>query len=430
MNLSLFAQNLHGPWMIHPEQAAVMMPLVRGIIAGNHLDLSGVEKPAISSKVSCQSYYIGEAVNNPHSDKSVYITYLNGTMTKYETCYNWGTRDIAQELLKADKDPDIIGHIIVAESGGGQADSVPELADAIQQLKKPIVSFVDGMAASACIYAISYTQKIIANQPTARIGCIGTMMTVSGWPKMRKDSDGYVEVRIYADQSSEKNADYEAALEGNTQIIRDETLNPLCERFINDMKANRPNVTDDLLKGKTYFAENVVGTLIDSIGTFDDAMTAVIELAEANNATNTSESMARYARLESIPGLEEQVYAEDGSTVLQECQLEAIEQALTTPRAEENDLQAQMDSLTQAHAAELASLREDISSRDETISTQASRISELEAALDAAVAREELEDPATVVVEGDPSNSEDAGYTPAKNFSEAEAACKEFLNRK
>ena len=430
MNLSLFTQNLRGPWMITPEQAAVMMPIVRGVIAGTHLDLDSVEKPAISSKVSCRSYYVGEAVNHPHAEKSVYITYLSGTMTKYETCFNWGTRDIAQELLEADKDPEILGHIIVADSGGGQADSVPELADAIKQLKKPIVSFVDGVAASACIYAISYTQKIIAHQPTNMIGCIGTMMTVSGWPKMRQDSNGYVQVRIYADQSSEKNADYEAALEGNTQIIRDEFLNPLCERFINDMKANRPNATDDQLKGKTYFAEHVVGSLIDSIGTFDDAVAAVIELAEANNVTNTSETMARYAHLESIPGLEEQVYAEDGSTVLQECQLEAIEQALTTPRAEENDLQAQMDSLTQAHAAELDSLREEISSRDETISTQASRISELEAALDAAVAREELEDPAAVVVEGDPSNIVDAGYSPAKNFTEAEAACKEFLSRK
>ena len=57
-------------------------------------------------------------------------------------------------------------------------------------------------------------------------------------------------------------------------------------------------------------------------------------------------------------------------------------------------------------------------------------ISELEAALDAAVAREELEDPAAVVVEGDPSNIVDAGYSPAKNFTEAEAACKEFLSRK
>lgn len=428
MNLSIFAQNLRGPWMIHPEQAAVMMPIVRGIISGTHIDLDGVEKPALSKKVSCEKYYSGHKTNNPYSDKSIYVTYLDGTMTKYGTCFSYGTREIAEELLKADNDSDIIGHIIVADSGGGQADSVPELADAIKQLKKPIVSFVDGMAASACIYAISYTQKIIAHQPTDQVGCVGTMITISGWPKVRKDEDGYVQLRIYADQSSEKNADYEAALEGNTQIIRDEVLNPLCERFINDMKANRSAVTDDQLKGKTYFAENVVGTLIDSIGTFDDAMKAVISLAE--EATNTSETMARYAHLESIPGLEEQVYAEDGSTTLQECQLEAIEQALTTPRAEENDLQAQMDSLVESHNAEIEALRQDISSRDETISQQASRITELEASLDAAVAREEQEDPAAVVVEGDPSNSEDAGYTPAKNFSEAEAACKKFLNRK
>lgn len=425
MNLSVFAHNLRGPWMIHPEQAAVMMPLVRGIISGNHL--SGVEKPEFSKKVSCEAYYTGQKKRNPYSGKSVYVTYLQGTMTKYGTCESYGTREIAEELLKADKKSDIIGHIIVADSGGGQADSVPELADAIRQMNKPIVSFVDGMAASACLYAISYTRKIIAHQPTDQVGCVGTMITVSGWPKVRRDSDGYVQIRIYADQSAEKNADYEAALEGNTQIIRDEVLNPLCERFINDMKANRPEASEDLLKGKTYFAEKVVGTLIDSIGTFDDAVREVISLAD--NVTNTSEEMAKYARLESIPGLEEQVYAEDGSTVLQECQLEAIEQALTNPRAEENDLQARMDSLVESHRTEIEALRSDISSRDETISQRDARIAELEASLAAAVERDDHERPGAVLVKGDPSNHAESGDEPAKNFDEAVAACKKFLNQ-
>lgn len=415
--------------MIHPQQAAAMLPLVRGIIAGNLIDLDKAERKE-AKKVSCADFYVGDTKQvNPYTDKSVYVTYLDGTMTKYGSCFSYGTREIAQELLEADKDPDIIGHIIVADSGGGAADSVPELAAAIKQLTKPIVSYIDGMAASACIYAISYTQKIIAHQAFDQVGCVGTMITVSGWPKVRRDSDGYVQIRIYADQSSEKNADYEAALEGNTQIIKEEVLNPLCQAFIDDMKANRPASTDDQLTGKTYFAKDVVGTLIDEIGSFEDAIQAVIDLAAAKDDNQTSQQMAKYPKLESIPELEEQVYAEDGSTILQECQLEAIEQALTTPRAEENALQSQMDTLKAEHAAEVSKLTETITDKNAQIEQKDARITELETALSAAIAKNEEEAPAGVHVEADPSNKVDE-FAPAKTFQEATDACREFLNRK
>ena len=415
--------------MIHPQEAAAMMPLVRGIIAGYHMDDADETEKKAGQKISCADYYVGSQKQvNPFTDKSVYVAYLDGTMTKYGTCFSYGTREIAEELLQADQDPDIVGHILCVDSGGGAADSVPELADAIRQLTKPIVGFVDGMAASAAMYAVSYTSKIIAHQPTDMIGCIGTMVTISGWPKLRKDSDGYVEMRIYADQSEEKNADYEAALEGETKLIRENVLNPLCQIFIDDMKQNRPSATDDQLKGRTYFAKDVVGTLIDSIGTFEDAIQAVLEYAElADN--NSSSQMGKYTKLESIPELSEQQYAEDGSTVLQASQLEAIEQALSTPQAGESDLQAQMDSLKQSHQEEVAGLQQTITEKDETISQKDARIQELEAALEVAVAKANGEKPASVFQPADQGEAED-DFKPAKTWDEAADACKAFLNRK
>ena len=300
--------------------------------------------------------------------------------------------------------------------------------NAIRQLTKPIVGFVDGMAASAAMYAVSYTSKIIAHQPTDQIGCIGTMITISGWPKLRKDSDGYVEMRIYADQSEEKNADYEAALEGETKLIRENVLNPLCQIFIDDMKANRPTATDDQLKGRTYFAKDVVGTLIDSIGTFEDAIQAVLEYAELAES-NTSTKMGKYTKLESIPELSEQQYAEDGSTVLQASQLEAIEQALSTPQAGESDLQAQMDSLKQSHQEEVAGLQQTITEKDETISQKDARIQELEEALEVAVAKANGEKPASVFQPADQGEASEE-YQTAQTWDQAAEACKAFLNRK
>ena len=89
--------------MIHPQQAAAMLPIVQGVLAGNLIEFDGSEKQE-PRKVSCADYWTGDKKQvNPYTDKSVYVTYLDGTMTKYGTCASYGTREIAQELLQADK---------------------------------------------------------------------------------------------------------------------------------------------------------------------------------------------------------------------------------------------------------------------------------------------------------------------------------------
>lgn len=417
--------------MITPEQAAVMMPLLKGILAGNIIEFDKAEEPFMVTPTGKRRGSMESAGQDPdNSEKYVYVTYLQGTMLKHDgECGEPGTRTIGQGLIDADKDSSILGHIIIAESGGGAANSVAEIADAIKQCSKPVVAFVDGIAGSACMYAISYSDHIMAHKPMDEVGCIGVMVQLAGLPKYHKDPDtGEIYCRIYATESQEKNLDYEAALEGDAKIIREESLDPLCEQFMADVKANRPAVTDEQLHGKLFFAKDVVGSLVDSIGSFEDAVAKVIELSTIKN--QTSSQMAKYPTLESIPMLQEQQYAEDGSTILQECQLEAIEQALTTPRAEENVLQSQLDSLTESHQQEVAALQQTISEHQETISQREARIAELEASLEAAIERAEEEKPASVTSPADPSNEAASGAKPAKNFAEAEAACKEFLNRK
>lgn len=407
--------NLRGPWMITPEQAAAMAPVLQGVINGY---ITEIEKGPAPRKVSCDSLIpapSGKA--NPYASKSIYVTYLTGTMLKYDSCGDPGTRSIGEGLRAADADPDVIGHIIVADSGGGSSDSVPELSDAIRACEKPVVGFVDGTAASACIYALSYCDRIIAHQPKDRVGCIGTLVQLSGYPKFHKDSDGYVSARIYADAATEKNADYEAALDGNFQVIREQTLNPLNEQFTSDIRANRPDVRDDQLTGRTYFAEDVVGSLIDAIGSMADAAQAVADLAAAqldqNSSTMETQINNNYPNLVAIPALAEQVFDQnDGSSTLQPAQLQAVEEAL----AQNAVLRESNASLT----AELEQARGTIAERD-------ARITELETSLAAAIERAEnpaLEQPA-------PSATPQAEGTvkSAKDFSEALEVCKDFLNR-
>jgi hypothetical protein len=72
----------------------------------------------------------------------------------------------------------------------------------------------------------------------------------------------------------------------NFKPIIENILNPSAEKFINDMKVNRPNIKEEQLTGKLFKASEVVGTLIDQIGTFKDAVNKVIELSTFNLITN------------------------------------------------------------------------------------------------------------------------------------------------
>lgn len=87
-----------------------------------------------------------------------------------------------------------------------------------------------------------------------------------------------------------------------------------------------------------------------------------------------------------------------------------------------------MDSLKAEHQQQVDGLQASLAEKDTQISQKDARIAELQTALDAAIAKASEEAPAGVQVDADPSNSPE-GQAPAKNFDEAVAACKEFLNR-
>ena len=233
------------------------------------------------------------------------------------------------------------------------------------------------------------------------------MIELSGFSKYRRSEDGEIYCRIYADQASEKNLDYEQALEGNATLIKENILDPLCQQFITDMKTNRPGCADEQLHGKIYYAKDVIGSFIDSLGTLDDAVAAVVALASpAETEDFNRENMNKYQNLMAIACLAGLALAKDGSATLNPEQLEALDKAI-------GDAQAAAQNAT----AENTSLRETITERD-------NRIAELETSLNAAIARANNEAPDTSVHSTPADKAEIRG---AETHAEAAAACREFL---
>lgn len=371
--------------MINPSAASAYYPLLKGALSG--LEFAQEAEPEDSVPFIIDSSGVARPIENlwdieDPNEQYVFVSVLRGVVLKHDAmCGPRGMRTLAQRMLKADNNRQVVGHLLVTESGGGMAAAVPEMSDAIKSLTKPVVAWIDGMSASAAYYINSYCQHIMASRATDEVGCIGVMIQFQGLPKYAKLEDGTIAVRVYADGSEEKNLEFENALEGNFTLIKERMLNPHCEQFKADVRTNRKNVTEEQLKGLTFKASDVVGSLIDSIGTFEDAVAKVIELASVvqpikgnSSKPQNIKTMNELKNLNAIASVKD-FEVLDGHASFNEDQLTDIDAQIGVG-------QKAIESVTQLEG-EIVTLKETVSTHEATISAKDARIQELETSLEA-----------------------------------------------
>lgn len=370
-------------WMLDPMSAAAALALYRDMVGAARLKAKYpiVEYDETDDEDELPRNYYRFTLT--HSDYPaipkghlISVVRLEGVMMRDGNICQYGTREIAEFLKQGDRNSRVIGNILIVDSGGGAADSVRDLADAIRACNKPVLAYCDGYMCSAAYYAASYCGAIMAHDRRNMVGCIGTMIEIGGYPKKSVDEDGYISLRIYADGSEEKNSDYEQALEGDVKPIRENLLNPLAEDFRNDVKSNRASATDDQLKGRTYFAQDVVGTLIDGIGNMDDAVAKTIELSNSNIT-----EMQGFEALQSLSTCHD-LQMVDGHVNLDGEQLNEIDRALANGQTEQalhqNDSQTVTDQAEQIRqlTEENENLQNTVAERDNTINELRTQLAE------------------------------------------------------
>lgn len=382
--LSLFNDIFRESWMIEPQTAAAQKHVLQGLLMGLEFTQEDEMVQAAIGHKQNPSIPRGRSIN---------VVNLEGTMLRYDgPCGMVGTRTLAALIREADAKEEVIGHVLYIDSGGGAANSVPDLAEAIQACQKPVVAFVDGYMCSAAMYVGSYCRHIIANREDNKVGCIGTMIQLEDWPKQVKDSNGIVHLRVYADGADEKNEEYEKALEGDFSLIKERVLNPNNERFKADIRKNRPAVHEDQLKGRTYEAKDAVGTLIDAIGSFDTAVAKVMELSTLN--ISKMEGYKNIQSLESCHNLQEV----DGCVTLNNEQLAEIEAAIEVGITEK--------ALNETNTKTISEQASTISEQESTIANLTSERDELKTKADQLEAKEQQI--ATLTTERDNLKAESA----------------------
>ncbi len=300
---------LSGAWLIDKQSAEALLPLAIAMLEGKSIDLplsyaknypinnsggESTEAPVFciaAGTINASAY----SNFNQAPEGSIAILPVSGPIMKYDAdCGPIGSATMNDILKAAISSPKISAIVLKIDSPGGMVDGTATFADTIKSSSKPIVAFVDdGMMASAAYWIGSAATEIIASQKTDTIGSIGVYTTIA-------DFSGYYEklgikvLDIYSDRSKDKNSIYKEALQGKPEGIKEE-LNFIADQFIKTVKGNRKGKInlefDNPFTGKMFTAEDAITVgLIDSIGSFDQAVRRASELANQSQSTSNNKS--------------------------------------------------------------------------------------------------------------------------------------------
>lgn len=460
MQYSIASEIFGTPWLMQASGLQQYMPIVRGMLNGALIAEENEPKENIPFAISADNlspvsgYYADDQPELMDQDESknekvIHVLPVRGVLMKNDMlCGPVGSRTLGHRLVEADEDESVIGHVMIIEGPGGAAAAVPELTDAIQKCTKPIVVWVDGMMASAHMYVGAFANERIASRATDLVGCIGTMIVYSG--RVEKSEENLFkerEVTIYADDAFEKNEEYETAINKfDFKLAKERILNPHMTQFVSDMKAQLPGVEDQHLHGRTFQAGEVIGSLVDSIGSFEDAVNRVIVLAnytkkeipasnsggQPENNNSSSYTSMKFPKIQSALAQDSLEFEADGRRTFTEDEMTALETAIDGTSSAE--LQSQLEQENSARLAAEASLQtaqeatvaaeQIVAERDQTIATLQGEVATLKAgpAEQAAIAVTEQDTEGTAKATAVSSKHEDLG-------SQLEAVSQEYLGK-
>jgi len=220
------------------------------------------------------------------SGATVAVIPVQGAMQKRGGMCSQGTKDLVAMLAQANQDPEIAAVVLDIDSPGGQVDGTEEFAQAVANSPKPVVAFVDGMAASAAYWVASQARSIFINSDsTAYAGSLGVLcMSMNQTAFLEKK--GYQVEILRSSRAVDKarlNSVEPLSDELRTQVVAE--LDQVAATFISTVQAGRAgklSADEDVFTGKVYSgAEAKRVGLVDTTGSLQDAINEAARLAQA-----------------------------------------------------------------------------------------------------------------------------------------------------
>ena len=196
--------------------------------------------------------------------------------------------NVYRQLKAARKDRNVKGLILRVNSPGGTISGSDRIHKEIvryrQDKGKPVVAFMQGVAASGGYYTSVACDQIVA-EPTAITGSIGVVMSHFVFQELLENKLGVTPVFLAEGEKKDWPSSFRQPEQKELDYIRQRLLKPAYDRFVDVVKDGRSGTlkaeeVEDLADGSIFVAPQALeAKLIDKVGYLDDAVTAVKALA-------------------------------------------------------------------------------------------------------------------------------------------------------
>lgn len=363
--------NLHtllsGPFYINPMYAVSCLPtLYKSVMDVSYVPKSEAEQiAAVIEKAETTSSGTSSEAN------TVAVINFNQPVVKYNYGGWLGTQTFMRIMDSFAADPSIAGVVINFDCGGGQVYGTGEFYDYLVEYSKPYVAFTHGYMCSGAYYLAAPAKKIVVNKRADAIGSIGAYATIIDTDGIWAHFGAKVHT-IYATKSTEKNSEYREVIENsNYEPYIKNSLDPIVETFHADMKAVRPMLKEEVFAGGTWKGSEAVEMgLADSIGTLQDAINIVFELASEqsnNQTTNTMSNSKQLPKVQAVLGLDAPLASTEAGSYLNSEQLDALEAAIDQHETAASTATQALADANEAHTAAIATANGTVTSAETSV---------------------------------------------------------------
>jgi len=202
--------------------------------------------------------------------------------------------DVYRQLKAARRDKHVKGVIVRVNSPGGTLSASDQIYKEISKFReeenKPVVAFMQGVAASGGYYTSVACEKIIA-EPTTITGSIGVISLYFVVQELLEDKLGVLPVVIKSGQKKDWPSSFRAPTPEEIQYMRDKLITPALDRFVEVVAEGRKasltlSEVRRLAEDAGIFGaqEALEEKLIDKIGYLDEAIELAKSLAGIDKA--------------------------------------------------------------------------------------------------------------------------------------------------
>ena len=217
--------------------------------------------------------------NLPEGNATIAIVPIFGLIDDYTAL------SVIPTLREIAKNDSIAGVVLWIESPGGYVGPVREIYSTVRKLNlvKPVVAYTGGIAASGGYYIAVGAEKIIAD-PLAEVGSIGVIYVHYNL-QQNYESNG-IKVEVFkTGPYKDMGAEWRGLTDEEKAMIT-EMVDTYFQGFLQAVSSGRGlsiNETKEYATGRTWFAMNVTGSLVDETGDLDYAVGVLENILNVTN---------------------------------------------------------------------------------------------------------------------------------------------------